>query len=181
MYEISLIRSVVNKYSDYDLISEENSNVESDDEVSDLYSLEYGLSCLALKFKELNEDSFHIASDMVKALYKILTFQNEQEIKIWAESLGLKDKGQESSLSKLYALSKDKLYRPVIIELQELFSGRCIELAAQYAASANNKVLRFTSVGKTEELQALEKERDLAKDTFEAVSNFCSRHRIVMS
>ena len=154
MYEITLVDFALSKHPGFDF-----SALKSE--------------LLFLIGRLAKQNSFQIAKNMVLVLHKVLTAKNETEIEEW----GAEFKSAEllSHLKNLYSIASQDVSRVALIEVQAMFSGRCIELAADYVSSVSKNLI-FSSGTASE---SRENDRALkAKKQYEQVSDFCSKYRI---
>jgi len=110
---------------------------------------------LVAKFDNLKKGSFQVAKNMVLILHDVLEGTKEG-------GLGLEfNKNETETLTQLNSLvNQNRACRDSVLEIHNLFLGRCIELVSAYVESVG------------------EKEKDIAQATFEKVSEFCSAYEI---
>lgn len=133
----------------------------------------------------IGQNPLYISKSMVSILRKIVV-SDDTNFAIWANSF--KESPVYNSIQSLRSLkNSNDVCCNAIIEMHTVFSGRCIQLASDYASQTKQRVLLFsqqnqsaTSVDTTVSAKLIElaKKNEDANQMFERVSAFCYENRI---
>lgn len=186
MWELSLVNQVLTEYEKYG--SHGNGLSRDIDAVRNCMH-----SLLTMLGGAARGDEFQISKNTFITLYKVLIAKNNSDIVLTAEEkqtfkvldFMFGDPQFFAILCGLHLLIANSVFmRNAVIQMQHVFSGRCIGLAAKYDVSVNNRFLSFQTraraegEGKNNELKVLEEKAQEAQIISRQVGDLCVRYRI---